>query len=133
MRNGKSGESAEEAIAKRDAFEESALALAQSEYQNGAKYGAMDGAMNQFGVAMHPVMDSLSPAHVDDQGNPRPWGGSQSNESERSVSLPGLGDVGGIEKVSDLNNHPEKQNRANQLIRAAYETMTGSALNCNGQ
>lgn len=133
MSNGKAGQSAEDAIAQRDEFKKNALAMAQSEHKNGQEYGATDAAMEQFGVAMHPVMDSLSPAHVDDQGKPRPWGGSQSNGSEHSLSVPFFGDRGGIEKVSDLNNHPERQDSANKLIRAAYETMTGLVLNCNGQ
>jgi len=32
-----------------------------------------DASLEEFGKAGHTVMDSTSPAHVDDQGNPLPW------------------------------------------------------------
>jgi RHS repeat-associated protein len=142
MANGTNGESSADAISQINALEQNSLGIAGMEYRAGAKYGATDPAMEQFGVAMHPVMDSLSPSHTDSEGNPIPWcgyGGCPGNKdqvADHSGTLEAFGhnfgDFGGFEQVGDLTSHPKIQDHANALIRAAYETMTGLKLNCTG-
>jgi hypothetical protein len=136
MSDGTVNQSAPDAIAQRDRFVQQNLDKAEGEYQAGNKTAALQ----DFGVAMHPVMDSTSPAHTDAEGNPIPWcgysgcGGSWLHPSEKlaQVNQHSAYDVSGIERVQDLSAHPEIQDRANTLIRHAYEKMTGLLLTCYG-
>ena len=56
------------AIAKRDRFIEAKLIEARDFEQAGDRTAAL----RAFGEAIHPIMDSSSPLHVDPQGNPLP-------------------------------------------------------------
>jgi RHS repeat-associated protein len=137
MSDGTVGQSAADALAERDDFTYFSLLGAQADYANGNE----DAAMTTFGEAMHPVMDSTSPAHTDSQGNPIPWcglggcgsfpGTDMSNVLGHSASTP-FGDFPGGETVTRLNHLPEIQDKMNSLMRAAYQTMTGLTLNCDG-
>ena len=57
-----------EALALRDRFIHEHLGLARCAIQTGDFAGALD----HFGIAMHPLMDSFSPAHVG-RGDPLSW------------------------------------------------------------
>ena len=129
MSDGTVGETAEHAVAQRNQFVNDNLMAAQRAYQA----GDINGAMNSFGVAMHPVMDYTSPAHTDAQNNPIPWcgyGGCGTwPTGEGQVLQHSAKNVTG-ETTGLLNAHPEYQRTANSLIRIAYEIMSGRSLDC---
>lgn len=90
--------------------------------------GATSQAMFTFGIAMHPVMDIMSPAHTDPNGNPIPWCGfapwSCSNLSQHGNS------PWSIEDLNHLNAHPDAQELENFMIRNWFQALTGKNLNC---
>lgn len=100
-------------------------------------------ALQTFGVAMHPVMDRTSPAHTDSIGNPIPWcgigfrgigcGDYQPMEHSPDETSAMARVNPGLERVADLNAHPEVQETMNTIIRSWYEQLTGQKLNCNGE
>ena len=63
------GQSAASALAQRDAFIKNNLDFARQL----AKEGKLDEALFVFGEAIHTQMDSTSPEHVDENGDPIEW------------------------------------------------------------
>ena len=62
-------QSSADAIAERDGFIQDTLAKART----AAESGNCDAAMDALGEALHPIMDSTSPMHTDNNGNPNVW------------------------------------------------------------
>jgi len=118
--NGHIGQYPEQAIAWRNDFILQRLSAAQAAWSA----GRTDEALTDFGEAMHPVTDSLSPSHMAN-GVPLPWCGDGGCGTPIEV----LSHVYG-ERLGYLNKHPEIQQAANGLIRNAWEAMTGQALDC---
>ena len=123
-------QTAEEAITAANNFIVSNVEAAQDAW----KAGQTNNALSDFGVAMHPVMDSTSPWHTEGgQGEkPIPWcgaGGCKGSWNNLGHSMTNIGPWG--ETSTFLSNHPEYQQRANSLIRSAFEIMTGMHLNCD--
>jgi hypothetical protein len=126
--DGTVGQSSAEAINKRNEF----IVDNEVKAQNAWRRGQTNNALSDFGIAMHPVMDSTSPWHTTDGlgENPIPWcgpGGCKGSSNNLGHSVM---DVSG-ETSSYLRDHPELQARANSLIRNAFEIMTGLHLNCD--
>jgi RHS repeat-associated protein len=63
------GQSAADAIIQRDAFVSNMAVLAQAAEASGHH----DNALYLFSAAAHAIMDSSSPEHVDENGNPKTW------------------------------------------------------------
>jgi len=137
MRDGTNpSQSAEDAINLRNQFIVDRMVAAQNAWGK----GQTNNALSDFGEAIHPVMDSTSPAHTDNQGNPLPWCGLGGCSGSRSNvvghvgayvedELLGGGSFG--ESAGYLSAHPERQQAANTLIRSAFEIMTGLHLDCD--
>ena len=87
-------------------------------------------AMFLFGLAMHPLMDMTSPAHTDQNGNPIPWCGLNPFSCSQ-LRLHGDVPLTSIENLSHLNADPSVQERENLLIRNAFQSLTGTKLNCD--
>jgi RHS repeat-associated protein len=129
MSDGEHNQSASDAKDIRDRFIANMLHVAAIQM----KEGFHNQALASFGAAIHPVMDLTSPAHTDSQGNPIPWcgmtgcGGLAGLEQ---VNQHSAFDITGIERIQDLNAHPELQELENMMIRIYYEDVTGQSLNC---
>lgn len=65
------GQTPADAIKERDRFIERQLSYAKDLAQKGER----DKALQAMGIALHPIMDSTSPEHVDQAGNPKVWAG----------------------------------------------------------
>lgn len=77
------------------------------------------------------MSDRASPAHTAN-GDPIPWCGPLGcSGSEGQVLQHSPNELMGIETKAYLNTHPEIQRDLNAQIRAAFEEVTGIALNCN--
>jgi hypothetical protein len=63
------GQSADAAIAARDAFIDQTIIQAQQLNQAGDR----NGALTALGQALHPIMDASSPLHTTPEGQPRLW------------------------------------------------------------
>ena len=77
-------------------------------------------ALRDLGVALHPVMDMTSPAHTDQNGNPRVWNGNPIGHSPYEW-IPG---------ETKANITPATYAKEDKLIRAAYSLVMGRNLNC---
>jgi RHS repeat-associated protein len=127
--NGTVGQSAADAIALRNDFITQRMVAARAAW--GA--GRQDEALADFGEAMHPVTDALSPEHTDAQGNPIPWCGKGGCPSDQ-LGLnhdPVMGPAGVVghvlgETKKYLSNNPDIQEKANAAIRNAFKIMTGT-------
>jgi hypothetical protein len=131
MSDGNAEQSSSEAKTARDGFISDEIQGASSVLSAGGR----SQAMFLFGMGMHPVMDSSSPAHTDAQGNPIPWcgvGGCGGLKGLEQVNQHSAYDVSGIERLQDLNAHPEIQQGENALIRSWFQGLTGQTLNCGG-
>jgi len=120
-------QSVADAVTARNAFVANGLMLAQSAWPN-----SPDVAMEELGVAMHPMMDFTSPAHTLPNGDPIGWcglGGCPGNKG--NVLLHSPNDTLGIERVQDIT--PEISNLEDQAIRDAYTHVTGRKLACKKQ
>jgi len=123
--NGTVGQSAGEALTKRNQFIVDHITAAQTAWRR----GQTNNALADFGEAIHPVMDSTSPWHTDAQGNPIPWCGTAGCKGSWNNLGHSAFDISG-ETSAYLSKHPEIQAKANSLIRSAFEIMTGMHLNC---
>jgi len=129
MSNGNANQSALAAETQTAAFITAESRAVQTEVAS----GYWNQAIFEFGIAMHPVMDMTSPAHTDVNGNPIPWcgmGGCGGVAGLEQVAQHSVADVTGIERVQDLNAHPEMQQRENIMIRNYFQAATGKTLNC---
>ena len=63
------GQDPQDAIRWRDRFIDDTLHEARMQ----ALAGHRDEALDLLGEACHPIMDSSSPMHTDENGNPRTW------------------------------------------------------------
>ncbi len=71
MRNGTANQSVSSAQNQTASFIGTQMRVAERQMDA----GATSEAMFMFGVAMHPVIEMMSPAHTDPNGNPIPWCG----------------------------------------------------------
>jgi RHS repeat-associated protein len=77
------------------------------------------GALNEFGLALHPVTDRASPAHTDQNGNPRDWAGLP--------VTPGEVEAVQQHEAEEANITPEQMNTATQAARDAFKQVFGDA------
>lgn len=127
MSNGNAHQSALSAETERDSFIQVETQEAAADFRS----GNTQPAMFVFGLAMHPVMDMTSPAHVDANGSPIPWCGLTGCAEDRAQVLQhSPNDYSGIERTRDLNAHPGIQHRENEMMRSYFEAVTGRKLNC---
>ncbi len=121
------GQSVDDAVNARNNFVTNTLQIAQYSAASNAAF-----AMNQLGVAMHPMMDFTSPAHTMPNGDPIGWCGVTGCPGNRgNVLLHSPNDTLGIERVQDIT--PEIFNLEDQAIRDAYTFVTGKSLACRKQ
>lgn len=125
MSNGSAHQTANDARRQTTQFVASQMSDANSVYNAGGN----DQAMFLFGIAMHPLMDSTSPAHTDPQGNPIPWCGL-SPFSCSQLRQHGDGPFS-IEDLEHLNARPDVQQKENLEIRNAFKALTGKTLCCS--
>jgi RHS repeat-associated protein len=133
--DGTKGQSAEEALEYRNMFIAGTLGAAQHAWNGGQTNNALD----LFGQAIHPVMDSTSPYHTTNDGDPYhgspiPWCGDSGCKGNRPNVLGHIAGLGSSpnygESAQYLSAHPIHQQLANDLIRSAFQIMTGMHLNC---
>jgi len=87
-----------------------------------------DQSLSMFGNAGHTVMDGTSPAHVDAQGNPRPW------NIYTTVTIPGEGTFPSIDFAA-IDQHeseestitPEQMSAAVSALQQAFRDTYGNA------
>lgn len=81
-----------------------------------------NGAMNEFGQALHTVEDRTSPAHTDANGNPREWSGVPSTPGEYQAAKQ--------HEAEESTISPEQMNNSVQAARDAFgQTFGQNALN----
>lgn len=81
-----------------------------------------NGAMNEFGQALHTVEDRTSPAHTDGNGNPREWSGVPSTPGEYQAAKQ--------HEAEESTISPEQMNNSVQAARDAFgQTFGQNALN----
>jgi len=76
--------------------------------------GDRDGALAELGAAFHTMMDQASPAHTDENGNPREWGG--------------MNNLNGLRKhIARESGRPSKEvmDATAERMRAAYTSVFG--------
>ena len=102
------GQSPQSAIQERNHFVASRLGEAHELELSGDHAGAL----RAFGEAIHPEMDRTSPAHTDENGNPRVW-----------VPLPG---PAGAHSQAE-SGRPSRQvvQENDRLIQGAYQFVFG--------
>ncbi len=76
-------------------------------------------ALNEFGQVLHTVMDRTSPAHTDQNGNPREWSGIP--------VTPGQIAAAGQHAAEEANITPEQMNTAANAAREAFRQTFGEA------
>jgi len=113
------GQSSPDAILARDAFINHTLQRAR----RSALLGSEANALELLGQALHPIMDSSSPMHVDSGGLPRTWGcfTCVSNILRHSPS-----DHWGGETIRHVT--PEILRSQSPMIQAAYRFVFGGGL-----
>jgi hypothetical protein len=77
------------------------------------------GALNEFGLALHPVTDRTPPAHTDQNGNPRDWAGLP--------VTPGEVEAVQQHEAEEANITPEQMNTATQAARDAFKEVFDDA------
>ena len=130
MSNGNAHQSPDDAKRATSAFISGQVGIAKNDLGAGSR----NQALFIFGVAIHPVMDGTSPAHMDPQGNPIPWCGylgCGGIDGLKQVNQHSGYDITGIERVQDLTV-PIQQNNT-RMIRNWYQALTGQSLDCGCQ
>jgi RHS repeat-associated protein len=130
MLDGTTNQSPAEMRRIRDGFVNGMMNMVHAQMNAGVK----SQAFFNFGVAIHPLMDSTSPQHTDDNGNPYPWCGKQGCGWYWHPHLVGWGTPiahAVDENTLTLDLSPERQELNNQMIRSWFQRVTGQKLNCN--
>ncbi len=110
------GQSSAAATAATEAFINAMIALAQ----NAAAAGDRATALDYLAKAMHPIMDSSSPAHTDENGNPRTYCGFRCDLTQgHSMDWVPFG----RERVSDLTDAIMADQ--DRRLRDAYDRVFG--------
>ena len=69
-------------------------------------------ALNEFGQALHTTEDRTSPAHTDQNGNPRDWNGIPTSPSEVQAAEQ--------HSAEEANITPEQMNNSVQAAQNAF-------------
>lgn len=108
------GQDSKDAIKDRDTFIsetlEKARKLAHGECPD------RDAALKLLAEALHPIMDSSSPLHTDDQGNPKEWAWYKAKGHSPNDSV-------GAERVQDLTQAIVRSQK--ERLNAAYDKVFG--------
>ena len=113
----KPGQTVEDAIEERNAFVRMRLLAARAahiKFCNTHDKKSEADALRLFGEGMHPMQDSLSPAHKDEDGNPRLWDPVRTPSTMIGHSP---NDWIGIETKNDITRSIYQQNR--DMVRDA--------------
>lgn len=110
-------QSAQQALAIRDAYVQQTLSQATAAEQDGIHGQAMD----LLGEAVHPTMDSTSPIHVDSNGDPLPWNNLKSVDDY----FHSPGDYWGDETSSSLPFGYARFNSMENQIKSNYMGVMG--------
>jgi RHS repeat-associated protein len=114
------GQSSADAIAATHAFESQMIAAAQA----AAAAGDRQSALQYLAQAMHPMMDSSSPAHTDDNGNPITYSDpSLLADWWNGHSGPDMPIIGGKETIYGLT--PPILHKEDQMLLDAYNSVFG--------